>query len=290
MIPRMNPTAQRRQPVALRRFIRLLLLCAGIYLVVCTGCASFQRSLIYFPQKFSPQQVDRMAQAANLERWTNSSGEDVGLKRPSPGQPADGQLLILYGNGSYAAGCARYADGIQNIARFDVFILEYPGYADRPGKPSQRSLFQAADEAFQLLGTNKPLYLLGESLGSGVAAHLAGTHPGSIAGMILISPYNRLTDVAQYHMPLMPVHLMLVDRFPSADYLRNFHGPVGVVVDGRDNVVPEKFGLRLYNGYSGLKRLWEFPDAGHITIDEPPAEFWNEVVEFWQSHRPPPHL
>ncbi|HEX5399360.1 MAG TPA: alpha/beta fold hydrolase [Verrucomicrobiae bacterium] len=270
---------------AASRFVRLLLICAGIYLLVCAGCAMFQYSMIYFPQRYTPRQVDQMARADNLERWTNSSGELVGLKRLSPKRPAEGQVLITYGNASYAAGCAHYADDIQTAAAFDVFILEYPGYADRPGKPSQKSLFRAADEAFQLLSTNKPVFLLGESLGSGVAAYLAGTHPDQVAGIMLISPFNRLADVAQYRMPILPVRLLLVDRFPSEDYLRNYHGRVGVVVCGRDTVVPEKFGLRLYNNYAGPKRLWEFPNAGHIEIAEPPAVFWKEVVEFWQTNQ-----
>ena len=74
-----------------------------------------------------------------------------------------------------------------------------------------------------------------------------------------------------------------MDRFPSADYLRNYHGPVAVMVDGRDNVVPEKFGMRLYNGYSGPKRLWEYPQSGHIAIGEPPDKFWSEVLDFWHT-------
>jgi len=280
----MNQTVQRSRPMLRRRLGRALLVSAALYIIICTGCAAFQRSLIYFPQKFSPQQVEQMAQAVSLERWTNSSGGFVGLKHLSQNQIATGQVLIVYGNGSYAAACAHYANAIQGVAALDVFILEYPGYADRPGAPSQESLFRAADEAFQLLDTNKPVFVLGESLGSGVAAHLAGTHPAGVAGLILISPYNRLTDVAQYHMPLLPVHWLLVDRFPSEDYLRNYHGRIGVVVDGHDHVVPEKFGLRLYHGYAGPKRLWEFPNGEHAAIAERPDKFWKEVMEFWQAN------
>ena len=146
------------------------------------------------------------------------------MKRLSPKQPAEGRVLLVYGNGSCATGCAHYVDVIQEVAAFDVFILEYPGYADRPGSPSQKSLLRSANEAFQLLATNGPVYLVGESLGTGVAAYLAGKYPDKITGVVLLAPYNRLTDVAQEHMPLLPVHLMLVDRFPSEDYLRNYHG------------------------------------------------------------------
>jgi fermentation-respiration switch protein FrsA (DUF1100 family) len=85
----------------------------------------------------------------------------------------------------------------------------------------------------------------------------------------------------------LPVGLLLVDRFPSEDYLRDYHGPVGMVVDGLDQVVPEKFGRRLYEGYAGPKRLWEFPNGAHATIMEPPEQFWKEAVEFWQTDRPP---
>jgi pimeloyl-ACP methyl ester carboxylesterase len=244
--------------------------------------AIFQRSFIYFPSVFSRQQVDEMAHAAGLERWTNASGLFIGMKRLSPKQPADGTVMITYGNGSTAVGCEHYADDIQGVAAFDVFILEYPGYEDRPGRPSQSSLFRAADEAFPTLPANKPVYLVGESLGTGVASHIAGTHSNRIAGVVLISPFNTLADAAQSHYPMLPVLLLLRDRFPSEKYLSNYHGRVGIVVDGKDTIVPEKLGNRLFHGYAGPKKLWAFPNGGHCEITEPPSNFWKEVIDFWR--------
>ena len=127
---------------------------------------------------------------------------------------------------------------------------------------------------------------MGESLGTGVAAYLAGTHPDKVAGVVLLGAYNRLTDVAQAHMPLLPVHLLLVDRFPSEDYLRNYHGPVGVLVAGQDQVVPEKFGRRLYDGYAGPKRLWEFPFGDHGTVMVQPPKVWEQIILFLQTNQP----
>lgn len=275
---------ERQKPVTLLNLVKLFLLLGGVgYLLVCVFMAIWQRSFIFYPTVISPAQVSDMARQARLERWTNAVGQPIGFKRLSPAQPAQGSVLITYGNGSTAVGSAHYADDIQQAGRFDVYILEYPGYEDRPGVPTEANLFRAADEALGMISTNGPLYLVGESLGSGSASYLAGTHPGRIAGILLISPFNRLPAVAQSHYPLLPVSLLMIDHFPSDKYLRNFKGKVGVVVDGKDTVVPERFGRRLFDDYNGPKKLWFFPDGGHCQITVTQVEFWREVVGFWRD-------
>jgi uncharacterized protein len=276
--------SQQSKQISLIRLGKLFLMFGfTLYLILCVAMAVSQRSFIYHPSVYTSPQVDQMAQSAKLERWTNSTGQFIGLKRLSLKQLAEGIVLVMYGNGGTAIGSSHYADDIQKVAAFDVFILEYPGYEDRPGSPSQKNFFNAADEAFQTIPTNKPVYLVGESLGSGVASYLAGTYPEKIAGIVLISPFNRLTSVAQNHYPILPVWFLLVDRFPSEVYLHNYHGKVGITADGRDAIVPEKFGLRLYSGYPDPKKLWEFSNGGHCEIMEQPSVFWKEVVGFWQT-------
>lgn len=256
----------------------------GFYLVICIAMAVGQRALIYHPRVYDSDQVDRIARAANLERWTNSDGADIGFKRPAPTQPAAGSILITYGNGGTATGCAHYPDDIQKVANMDVYILEYPGYEDRPGPPTEKNLFAAAANALEMIPTNKPVYLVGESLGSGVASYLAGTFTNQVAGIVLLSPFTSVTDVGQHRYPFLPVSLLCVDNFPSEQYLRNYHGKVGITVDGKDVIVPEKYGLRLYNSYGGPKELWEYPNGGHCQIDNPQTIFWKRAVAFWQNN------
>lgn len=243
--------------------------------------------MIYFPPHHTQQEIEASAASQHLERWLDSAGELIGWKRLSPDQPAKGQVLVMHGNGGCAFQCGHYADVIQKVAPMNVFLLEYPGFESRTGSPSEKSIDQAADEAFQRLPTNAPIYLVGESLGTGVASYLAGKHSNHVAGVVLLAPYNTLVDVAQDHMPFLPITLLLRDRFPSEDYLRTYHGPLAVLVSGDDKVVPEKFGLRLFDSYNGPKFLHEFPDGNHGTPMFQPPRMWQQIIGFWRSNEQP---
>lgn len=260
--------------------LSLVIVC---YLAIGSTMAAAQ-SFLYFPHVYSAAQADKMAQSAGLQRWTNATGANIGFKRASPMQPAQGSILIFYGNGGTAISCARYADDIQKVAAMDVYILEYPGYEDRPGPPTEKSIFDAASDGLQMIPTNKPIYLVGASLGSGVVSYLAGTFTNRIAGIVLLSPFTSMIDVAQNLYPDLPVALVIADRYPSEDYLSNYHGKVGITVDGKDIIVPEKLGLRLYKNYEGPKRLWNFPNGTHCQISRPETQFWKEAVAFWQAN------
>lgn len=252
------------------------------YLAACVLVFSFQRKLLFVPTVRSAGQVSVLAQMGGLERWTNSSGVYLGLKRLCSGRTAEAAVLICYGNGGTATGRAMYADELQSVAPVDVYILQYPGYEDRAGEPTRETLLAAAAEALQALGTNQPVYLLGESLGTGVASYLAGQFPARISGLLLLSPYERLADVAQYQYPWLPARFMMRDDLWSGRFLTSYHGPVAVMVAGRDDVVPERFGRKLFDEYAGPKQLWVFPNCGHIQIGSPQETFWRAVVNFWK--------
>jgi pimeloyl-ACP methyl ester carboxylesterase len=266
-----------------RKIVRVAIPVAVPYLLLLTGVFFGQRRLLYFPAKVSSGLGLAMASRCGFEPWYNRSGQVIGWRQLSKATGSHSQILITHGNAGFALDRVDYARSLNQAADCDVYILEYPGYGARPGSPSQESFFHAADEAFGLLDKDGPVFLIGESLGTGVAAYLAGIHPQSVAGLLLIAPYHNLGDVAQDHMSVLPARWLLLDKFTSATYLCNYHGALAVVLGGRDTVVPDRFGRRLYQVYSGRKRLWEVPLATHNDLPNQPAQWWKELVAFWNG-------
>jgi hypothetical protein len=252
----------------------------GIYVTLCLGLTMGQRHLIYFPCHETFAALQARANAHEFQVWRNARGEFIGWRRLSTNSPAAGHVLILHGNAGCALDRMPYGDTLQSIAPFDIYILEYPGYGRRPGSPSQTSIFRAATEGGCLLKTTNKVYLIGESLGTGVASYLAGTSTEAVAGVLLIAPYNNMSAVAQHHMRIFPVRWMLRDKYPSEVYLRNYSGPVGFLLAGRDKVIPSRFGRRLYESYRGPKQLWEEREAGHNEVHQAGLDWWKEAIDF----------
>jgi len=263
--------------------LSLVITALCLYLLATLFVACSQRHMIYHPTRLAGATLDSLARADGLDPWRRADGQRIGWKRLSQVRPAQGQVLITHGNAGCGVHRAHYATALQAAGALDVFILEYPGYGDRPGAPSEAALCAAGAEAFQALDPDRPVWLIGESLGSGVAAYLAGKDPRRVEGLLLIAPFDNLSDLAQHHMPVFPVRLILRDRFPSDEHLKGFKGPVGVLLAGQDEVVPSQFGRRLYDGYPGPKKLWEIPGASHNEVYRQPLTFWQEVVKFWTA-------
>jgi len=263
--------------------MRLLIMIGVVYAMFVLGVTVMQRKLLYFPTLLTPDAAGQMAVREGFLPWRNQAGQIIGWQLAAAGTPV-GSVLILHGNAGCALDRDYLAQPIHAAAPVDVFILEYPGYGARDGSPTQQSLLEAADDAFASLTNPAPIYLVSESIGTGIAAHLAGTHPGRVSGLALFAPYDDLAAVAQHKMPLLPARLVLKDRYQPARRLKDYHGPMAVVLAGADEVIPTKFGQRLYDGYAGPKTIQVIAGAHHNDIAEQSPEWWKRVFAFWAHH------
>lgn len=259
--------------------IAIIIACIALY--IC-GCA-VQRRLLYFPTKLPSERIVQEAAQRGFVPWKNVSGEIIGWEIPVDGASI-GSVLIVHGNAGCAIDRGYLAQPVREAANVNVFVLEYPGYGARDGSPSKRNLDAAAEDAFQLLPTNTPKYIVSESIGTGVACDLAKNHPREISGMALFAPYHNLASVAQHHIWFLPTYLLLLDRFNPENCLKSYHGPVKFVVAGADEIIGPASGVRLYNSYSGPKDLQIVGGAHHNEVTAQLPDWWKKVFSFWKKN------
>jgi pimeloyl-ACP methyl ester carboxylesterase len=264
---------------------------AGAVLVF-MGCvfmfAALQRQLIYFPETAAEGALLDAAEHSGLQAWRDRDGQLIGWQARTPGESRH-RLVVFHGNAGHALYRQYFAAGFLSLAAgWQVYLFEYPGYGARPGSPSESGIKAAASSAIEALLAEdaRPVYLAGESLGSGVATYLASTFGTQIAGLLLVTPFTSLADVAGHHYGGLPAKALLRERYDSTAALDQYRGPVAFLVAGHDEIVPAALGRQLYEGYRGPRLLREQPGAGHNSLDfNPGASWWREVADFWLSRQ-----
>jgi pimeloyl-ACP methyl ester carboxylesterase len=188
-------------------------------------------------------------------------------------------MLVFHGGSGHALNRIFYATGFHRHG-WDVCLFEYPGFGARPGVPGKETFISAGLEFARERASDdpRPLFLFGESMGSGTVCAVAGTLGKQIAGVGLIVPYARLLEVAQWHLPYMPMALILRDQYDNIAALQGYDGPLTVVIAERDEVVSPEQGRKLHASYSGPKHLITLRDCTHAGFPtDPKADWWNEL-------------
>ena len=90
----------------------------------------------------------------------------------------------------------------------------------------------------------KDIILYGESLGTGVATHLAQNK--NFAGIILETPFTSMIDAAKKFYPYIPVSLLLKDKFENKKNIKNINSPILVMHGEADQIVPFSMGKKIY--------------------------------------------
>jgi pimeloyl-ACP methyl ester carboxylesterase len=160
---------------------------------------------------------------------------------------------MLHGNGGQAAN-RTYALGAFS-AHDSVFILEYPGYGAREGKPSRASFDAAATEAYTLLRktfTNTSICVMGESIGSGPACMLAAQSPPPDK-IVLVVPFDKLTSVAAHQVGSFAAGLLLEAKWNNIQSLLKYRGPVEIFGAEADNVIPIEHAKNLASSISSAR-------------------------------------
>jgi fermentation-respiration switch protein FrsA (DUF1100 family) len=240
------------------RMLSLLLTLAIGYALILILVFVFQDRLIYFPLR----PLDATPRALGLDyedvRITTEDGVRLhGWFVPAPSARAT--VVHFHGN---AGNISHRLEYIALFHRFglNVFLVDYRGYGQSEGRPSEEGTYRDAMAAWRYLTETRGLapstiVVHGESLGGAVAIWLAAhTQP---AALIVESSFTSAADLGAEVYWWIPVRWLARHPYRSLDEIAKVRSPVLVVHSRDDEIVPFRHGERLYAAVTGPKQFSE---------------------------------
>ena len=237
--------------------IRIVVIGAALYSAVCIALFAFQRSLIYYPRpRLYTDGITLLVLPVKGERILVSS------------HPCASSRALLYFGGNAEDVSQNMPELLDAFPDRAIYLLHYRGYGGSSGHPSERDLISDALALFDLAhAEHQDVAILGRSLGSGVAIHLASVRP--IERLILVTPFDSLEFIAAQQFPWMPVRLILRDKFESWRYAPQVTAPTVILAAENDQVVPLANSKNLLTHFKpGVAVFKTIAGVGHNDISE----------------------
>jgi len=209
----------------MKEIVSIALVLLAIYLLLATLLYVFQRKLIYYPTPldpaFSSAKVSVDNQGTRLRGWVLNPGKTRAL-------------IYFGGNAELITQRSGYFEDI--FHDYSVYLINYRGYGNSEGSPSEAGFFSDALAINDWVSTrHASITAYGRSLGSGVAVYLAANRP--LEKLILLTPFDSVAEVAQKAYPMFPVTHLIKDRFDSAARAGEIEIPVLIASAEFDRVV-----------------------------------------------------
>ena len=223
----------------------------------------FQNFFIYHPQKMDVYDTKHLN---NIDAILMSDKTLEWLYFPAQEERKNKILIYFHGNAGMAIDRAWKASFWRKNG-FDVVLAEYPSYGTNKGKPSEDTFYEAGRiiiNKTKSVFPNADIYIYGESIGSGTAVQMASEYDE--VALIIEAGFSSLVDVAFSKMPIIPVTLLLNDKYESINKINKIDSRLIVIHGHTDNVVPLKFGQKLFDAYNGEKEIHILDSAGHNDI------------------------
>jgi len=241
-----------------RTILILATIAAFIYIALCLVLFLAQRSFIYYPQPKSA-----------TSGKTITLNVDGAMVLVSTVQRQSEDAVIYFGGNaedvSYSLPTLAAAFPDRSL-----YAMNYRGYGGSTGKPSEAALIADALVLFaRVHADHSHIIVIGRSLGSGVAIHVASERP--IERLVLVTPYDSLLNIAASQFGFFPLRWLMLDKFESWRYAPKVTAPTQLIAAQNDEVIPAASTAALYKHFPpSHATLSVIPGVGHNTISESP--------------------
>ncbi len=267
--------------------LRILGLLALVWGVVVLAIFLLQ-TRIAFPGPNSPDRSPADAGMPDGRRVTLMTSDSVRLTgwylppNPAPSGPA-AAVIWFYGNMETIADLAPAIRWLRppGIA---LLIVDYRGYGQSAGRPTEAGLYRDAEAAWAFLTAQPELDatrigVYGRSLGSAPALFLAVERP--VRAVALDSPFSSGRDMARSHYPFVPTALVRLE-LPNVARAARLSVPLLVLHGTNDRIAPIRMGEAV--AQAGRGELIRVEGSGHNEIYDVGGDMYRERLwRFWRE-------
>jgi fermentation-respiration switch protein FrsA (DUF1100 family) len=227
-------------------FLEFIIGIVVVYVSVLILLFIFQRNLMYHPLE-NNYFGDKLE--VNVEKVKITTPDNINLLGWFHKKDLKNFKTIVYFHGN-AGKLENRIHKLNHFKDMDVnfLIIAWRGFSENTGKPSEEGLYIDGISAVNWLKNlglkENDIVLYGESLGTGVATHIAQNN--NYAGLVLETPFTSMIEAAKNFYPYIPVALLLKDKYENQNKIKNIKIPVLVMHGEKDQIVPFWMGKKIY--------------------------------------------
>ncbi|MDR0211281.1 MAG: alpha/beta hydrolase [Pseudomonas putida] len=261
----------------------------GLLVLGLSGCSS----LLFFPEPGQPFTPEKAKLAFSDVTLTAADGTRLhGWWMPAkPGVQVKGTVLHLHGNGG---NLAWHLGGSYWLPEqgYQVLMIDYRGYGLSQGKASLPAVYQDIQAAMDWLDKapqvkDKPLVLLGQSLGGAMAIHYLAAHPEQrqrFSALVFDGVPASYREVGRFALstswltwPLqVPLSWLVPDGDSAIRSIERLDTPPKLFFHSiDDDLVPMDSGIRLYQ-HAPPPRVLQLTRGAHVQTFADPT--WRQVM------------
>jgi uncharacterized protein len=240
-------------------------------------------SLVYFPERELYGDPSDVGLAFTDLTIPTEDGERLhGWWIPTRVTPPRGHVLFFHGNAGNVSHRVEHALSLSG-AGLDLLLVDYRGYGQSTGRPSEDGLHRDARASLAALRAGdrvdpQRVVYMGESLGAAVALRLALEAPP--LGCVLQSAFTSLRDIAREHYPAA-LSALAGGAYPSLERIARLRAPVLILHGEDDEIVPVAHARTLYAAAPEPRRLRIVPGAGHSDLVHAMGASYGTEVAAW---------
>jgi fermentation-respiration switch protein FrsA (DUF1100 family) len=275
-----------------RMLVNLLIPLAIAYGAVLVLVYGFQSHLVFFPGTGREAVVTPQSYSLRFETvWISTADGETLHAWWVPAESARGTVLFFHGNAGNISHRIDYLQMFHRL-RYSTLIVDYRGYGESTGKPSEAGTYRDAEAAWEYLRHAKmaqpqDVVIAGESLGAAVATWLAAfltpaplpsgegrleipfprtgeghEMGGSPRAVLLFSTFTSVPDLGAQVYWFLPVRLLSRIHYDNLANLKRIRAPVFIAHSRDDDIVPYAHGRRLFEAAAEPKTFLEMR-GGH---------------------------